>query len=117
MVRVEFDEGINELAGAGLIHGRAHAAGVRKNLADGEQPGESNGEFEAQNFIEADSESAAANGGEERFPGQGIMIESAGGTIEFDGESDARGDARSQADQETKANTVADAEEDGVGYR
>ena len=45
------------------------------------------------------------------------MVEAASGPVEFDCDGDAGGNAGSEAEEEAKSKRVADAEDEGVGYR
>jgi len=72
----------------GVIDGRTHAARIGDYLADGNENGKCDCEFEAQNSIEPGSESEGANGGEQSFPRQRIVIQSTSCPIEFNRNSD-----------------------------
>lgn len=99
-----------------IVRGGTHAARIGEYLADGDENGERDTESEAQNPIESGSESEAANGREQRFPKQGVMIQAASRSVEFNRKCDAGRDTRSQAKEETQAKTVADPEDDGIRY-
>jgi len=98
-----------------VVHCGTQASGVSDDLADGDETGKSNGEFEAQDPVQSGAESQTAYGAEECFPGEGIMAEAASGSIEFNGQGGSGGNACEEAEERTEAKTIADSENHGVG--
>jgi len=99
-----------------IVERRTHAARVGEYLAGGDEHGKCDCESEAHNSVQSNSKGEPSDGGEERFPKQGVMIQPAGSATEFYCQGDAGGDTGSQAKEETEAEAVADAEDDGVRY-
>ena len=86
-------------------------------MSDGEQNAECEGEAKTENPIKSQAEAEAADGAEQSFPGQGIVLQAACGAVEFNGNGDAGGNAGGKSKKESEAKTVADAEDDGVSNR
>src|SRR6266404_8502163 len=100
-----------------IVHGRAHAAIVGQYLADGDENGECDCESEAQNPVQSGTESESPDGGEQSFPRQRVMIQPTSCTIELNRQGDTGRDTGSQAKEGSKAEAVADAEDNGIRYR
>ena len=45
------------------------------------------------------------------------MVQATGGSTEFDGHGDPRGNSRDETEEETKSNTVAHSEDNRISYR
>jgi len=100
-----------------IIGGRTHAVTVGEYLADRDENGKCDGESEAQNPIQSNSQTQTANGGKQSLPGKGVMIHSTSRSTEFNRQGDTSCNPGSQAKEGTKTEAVADAEYNGVGYR
>jgi CRP-like cAMP-binding protein len=99
-----------------IFHCRTHAARIGQHLPGGDENSKRGGESKTHNSVKSRSESDATDGGEQSFPGPGIMIQAATGSIKFNRESDARCNTGSKTKEETKTKAVADAENDGVSH-
>jgi ketosteroid isomerase-like protein len=94
-----------------------HAASVSNHLADRDENGKGDCKPKTQRTVKSNAEGQSADGGEQSFPEQGVMIQPARGSIEFDGNGDAGANSGSNAKEETKANAVSDSEDDRVRDR
>src|SRR5436853_1755583 len=100
-----------------IVGGRTHAARVGEYLADDDENDKCDCESEAQNPVQSGSESEPTDGGKQPFPKQGVMIQPTSCSTEFNRQGDTGRDTGSQAKEETEAEAVADAEDNGVRYR
>jgi Tol biopolymer transport system component len=101
----------------GIIERWTHAARIGEYLTKADYNAECDRESQSQDPVQTGAESEAADGAEQRLPRQGIMLQPARRSVEFDRDGNAGGDARSEAEEETKSQAVADSENDRVGHR
>src|SRR5713226_265594 len=74
-----------------IIHARSHATRVRQYLAECDEYGKCDCELQAQHAIKSGPETQPADGGEHSLPEQGVVVQAARGSIEFNGQRDAGG--------------------------
>jgi ketosteroid isomerase-like protein len=100
-----------------VVNVRTHAASVSNHLADRDENGKGDCKPKTQRTVKSNAEGQSADGGEQSFPGQRIVIQPARGSIEFDSNGDAGANSGSNSEEETKANAVSDTEDDRVRHR
>jgi hypothetical protein len=84
-------------------------------LPGGGEKTKRNGKAKAGGGVECDGEGGTANRAEQYFVWQGIVILTARGTTELDGQSKAGCESGNNSEKKTESETVADSEHDGVG--
>ncbi len=103
-------------ARGGIVSGGTHAARIGEDLAGSYYDGKGDGEVEAQVVVQSGAERETTDSGKQSFPWQGVRRKTARGAVELNREGDTSREARSQAEEETQAQAVANAKNDGVGY-
>jgi len=101
----------------GVVGGGSKAAGVNKDLAEGDEKGESKSEAQAEGRVKPCGKARSTDSAEECFPRKRVVRKAASGTVEFDGQGEPAGEAGGDSEEETQAEAVTDSEDHGVSDR
>ena len=103
-------------AGCGIIETRPHAPRIGGHLPQSNERAKRGRISNAQSLIESRGESSSSDGAEDGFPAQRVVVVSAAGTLQFDGNRKAGCNSGRNSEEQAKAETVADSEHDGVRH-